>query len=147
MEDGQGRALRRALTALGPLRIFTPDRPAMGLLPPRHDGTGFAVTAIRADARRAARIQVAAIGPHGETLSDTRAGFPGRATIARQAHITLPLEVRNQTARLAIQAKTRPAPCSFWIPADRNAGSDWSRRRRRKTSSRYCPMSIIWSAH
>ncbi|MGZ5929245.1 MAG: DUF4159 domain-containing protein, partial [Rhizomicrobium sp.] len=104
IEDGQGQALRRALTALGPLRIFTPDRPALGLLPPRHDGTGFAVTAIRADARGSARIQVAAIGPRGETLSDTALDF--RAGDNRgQAHITLPLEVRNQTARLAIQAE------------------------------------------
>ena len=104
IEDGQGQALRRALTALGPLRIFTPDRPAMGLLPPRHDGTGFAVTAIRADARGSARIQVAAIGSRGETLSDTALDF--RAGDNRgQAHITLPLEVRNQTARLAIQAE------------------------------------------
>jgi len=104
IEDGQGQSLRRALAALGPLRVFTPDRPAMGLLPPRHDGTGFAVTAIRADAQGPARIQVAAIGPRGETLSDAALDF--RAGDNRgQAHITLPLEVRNQTARLAIQGE------------------------------------------
>jgi Domain of unknown function (DUF4159)/Aerotolerance regulator N-terminal len=104
IEDGQGQVLRRALAALGPLRVFTPDRPAIGLLPPRHDGTGFAVTAIRTEAQGAGRIQVAAIGPRGETLSDTVLDF--RAGDNRgQAHITLPLEVRNQTARLAIQGE------------------------------------------
>ncbi|MEP6831270.1 MAG: DUF4159 domain-containing protein [Rhizomicrobium sp.] len=104
IEDGQGQALRRALAALGPLRIFTPDRPASGLLPPRHDGTGFSVTAIRAGAGPSARIQIAAIGPRGETLSDAPLDF--KAGNSRgEAHITLPLEVRNQTARLEIQGE------------------------------------------
>src|SRR5512147_1147457 len=34
LEDGQGQALRRVLAGLGPLNIFTPERPVMGLLPP-----------------------------------------------------------------------------------------------------------------
>ena len=104
IEDGNGLALRRALAALGPLRIYTPDRPIMGLLPPRHDGTGFSVTAIRAQPRNPSRIQVAAIGAKGETLSDAPLDF--RAGDYRgQAHIALPLEVRNQTARLEIQGE------------------------------------------
>ena len=104
LEDGQGQALRRVLAGLGPLNIFTPERPVMGLLPPRHDGTGFTVTAIRAAANGAARIQVAAIGARGETLSDAALNF--RAGDNRgQAHITLPLEVRNQTARLEIRGE------------------------------------------
>src|ERR1700744_5550802 len=74
-EDGQGQALRRALAAEGALRIFAPERPALGLLPPHHDGTGFAATAIRADTRGPARIQVAAIGSKGETLSDAPLDF------------------------------------------------------------------------
>ncbi len=104
LEDGHGPALRRALAALGPLRIFAPDQPAMGLLPPRHDGTGFAVTAIRAGAHNAARVQVAAIGARGETLSDAPLDFRAGDDHG-QAHITLPLEVRNQTARLEIQGE------------------------------------------
>jgi hypothetical protein len=104
IEDGQGQALRRALAAMGPLRIFAPDRPALGLLPPRHDGTGFSVTAIRAGAGPSTRIQVAAIGPRGEMLSDAPLDF--KAGNSRgEAHITLPLEVRNQTTRLEIRGE------------------------------------------
>jgi len=104
IEDGQGQALRRALAALGPLRIFTPDQPAFGLLPPRHDGTGFAVTAIRAHADSTARIHVAAIGPRGAMLSDAPLDFKTGNRRA-EAHIALPLEVRNQTARLEIRGE------------------------------------------
>jgi hypothetical protein len=104
IEDGQGQALRRALAAEGSLRIFAPERPAMGLLPPHHDGTGFVATAIRADARGPARIQVAAIGAKGETLSDAPLDFKAGDNRG-QTHITLPLEVRNQTARLEIQGE------------------------------------------
>jgi hypothetical protein len=104
IEDGQGQALRRALAALGPLRVFTPDHPAMGLLPPRHDGTGFSITAIRAGANASARIQIAAIGPRGEMLSDAPLDFK-TGNSHGQAHITLPLEVRNQTARLEIRGE------------------------------------------
>ena len=104
LDDAKGQAFRRALAAQGTVRIFTPERPALGLLPPRHDGTGFAVTAIRAGAGGPQHVQVAAIGAKGETLSD--AGLDFRAGETRgQAHITLPLEVRNQTARLEIQGE------------------------------------------
>jgi len=104
IEDGQGQALHRALAALGPLRVFTPDQPAFGLLPPRHDGTGFAVTAIRAHAGVSARVQVAAIGPRSEMLADAPLDFKAGSRRG-DAHITLPLEVRNQTARLEIKGE------------------------------------------
>ena len=54
--------------------------------------------------RNPARIRVAAIGPKGETLSDAPLDFRAGATRGT-AHITLPLEVRNQTARLQIQGE------------------------------------------
>jgi hypothetical protein len=104
LEDGQGATLRRALARAGSLRIFAPDRPALGLLPPRHDGSGFAVTAIRAKEEGRLRVQVAALGPKGETLGDAPLEFKAGETRG-QAHITLPLEVRNQTARLEIRGE------------------------------------------
>src|ERR1700742_725099 len=70
LEDGQSQALQRALAAQGNVRVFAPERAALGLLPPRHDGTGFALTAIRAGTNGSLRVQVAAIGAKGETLSD-----------------------------------------------------------------------------
>ena len=104
LDDGHGQAFAHALVAQGGLRIFAPERPALGLLPPRHDGTGFAVTAIRAGPGPAQRVQIAAIGPRGETLSDTPLDFHSGDTRGT-AHLTLPLEVRNQTARLEIQGE------------------------------------------
>jgi hypothetical protein len=86
------------------LRIFAPARPALGLLPPRHDGGGFAVTAIRAKEEGRLRVQIAALGPKGETLGDAPLDFKAGETRG-QAHITLPLEVRNQTARLEIRGE------------------------------------------
>ena len=104
LEDGHGQAFARALAAQGSLRIFAPERPVLGLLPPRHDGTGFAVTAIRAGSGPAQRVQIAAIGPKGETLSDVPLDFRAGDTRGT-THLTLPLEVRNQTARLEIQGE------------------------------------------
>jgi hypothetical protein len=104
LEDGQSRVLQRALAGAGNVRIFAPERPALGLLPPRHDGTGFTLAAIRAAANGPLKVQVAAIGPKGETLSDVPLEFHAGETRG-QAHITLPLEVRNQTARLEIQGE------------------------------------------
>ncbi len=104
IDDGHGQAFRRALAAEGSLRIFVPDQLPLGLLPPQHDGTGLAVTAIRPQSRNPARVRVAAIGPKGETLSDAPLDFRAGATRGN-AHITMPLEVRNQTMRLEIQGE------------------------------------------
>ncbi len=104
IEDGQGRALNRALANLGSLRLFAPDQPTHGLLPPRRNATGFAVTAVRVNSANPATLQVTAIGAKGETLSDATLAFkPGQDRGAAQ--ITVPLEVRNQTARLQIQGE------------------------------------------
>ena len=40
------------------------------MLPPVRDGTGFSVTAVRVDNRGLKETRVAAVGSHGETLSD-----------------------------------------------------------------------------
>lgn len=104
IEDGQGRSLRQVLSGLGALDVFAPDQSARGLLPPRRDATGFAVTAIRAAAANPASLRVVAIGPRGETLSDAALAFKAGESRGN-AHITVPLEVRNQTARLQIQGE------------------------------------------
>ena len=101
IEDSQGRAFRDRLQRIGDVTLFAPDTTALGLLPPTRDGGGFAVTALRADNRGRREVRIAAIGSHGETFSDAVAVFqPGQNR--GQAHIVLPLEVRNQTARLQI---------------------------------------------
>jgi Domain of unknown function (DUF4159)/Aerotolerance regulator N-terminal len=104
IEDGSGQAFRAALAKLGSLKVFAPQNAALGLLPPVRDGTGFQVTAIRPGASGARAAIVAAIGRNGETLSDAPLDF--KATDTRgNAHLALPLEIRNQTARLEIRGE------------------------------------------
>jgi hypothetical protein len=104
IEDGSGRALRDALAKIGSLKIFGPQSAALGLLPPVRDGTGFQVTAIRPGIGTARETIVAAIGRNGETLSDAPLTFKTGQSRG-QAHLTLPLEIRNQTARLELRGE------------------------------------------
>jgi len=104
VEDGSGTGFASALGAIGSLRIFGPQIPALGLLPPVRDGTGFAVTVLRPDVRGQRGALVSAIGRNGESLSDAQVTLKGGA-MRGQAHIALPLEIRNQTARLAIRGE------------------------------------------
>jgi len=104
IEDGSGKKLAEALAKTGSLRIFTPHIAAMGLLPPVRDGTGFAMTAVRPDNAGQREVMVAAIGRNGEILSDAPLSFKTGANLGK-AHIALPLEVRNQTARLEIRGE------------------------------------------
>ncbi len=104
IEDGSGQSFARALSAAGELKIFTPQIRALGLLPPVRDGTGFQISAIRPQIAGGRQAMVAAVGRNGEVLSDAPLVFKAgqqRAT----AHIALPLEVRNQTARLEIRGE------------------------------------------
>ncbi len=104
IEDGSGRPMRDALAKIGPLKIFGPQATALGLLPPVRDGTGFQVTAIRPGIGAARETIVAAIGRNGETLSDAPLAFKTGQSRG-QAHLALPLEIRNQTARLEIRGE------------------------------------------
>ena len=104
IEDGSAPAFRRALAALGPLRIFAPGATPLALLPPARDGSGFTLTALRAGAGAAADVTVAATGSRGETLIDAPLHFAAGA-MRGQVHLALPLEVRNETARLQIEGE------------------------------------------
>ena len=102
IEDGRARKFLDALKAHGPVTLLTPQRGAMGLLPPGRDGSGFTVAAIRPAAARGADVEVAALGAGGETLAATTLHFvyeSGRA----EGHLTLPLEVRNRAQRVALR--------------------------------------------
>ncbi|HEY0265704.1 MAG TPA: DUF4159 domain-containing protein, partial [Rhizomicrobium sp.] len=104
LSDGieqNSKPLRNALHRYGGVAVYAPQRLALGLLPVARDASGFALTAIRADARAAGEIETAAIGARGETLAATKIHF--KAGQARAGgHIALPMEVRNATARLAV---------------------------------------------
>jgi len=104
VEDGSGRGFASALAAIGPLKIFGPQIPALGLLPPVRDGTGFTVTVLRPDGRGQRNALVSAIGRNGESLANAQVTLKGGA-MRGDAHIALPLEIRNQTARLEIRGE------------------------------------------
>jgi hypothetical protein len=104
VEDGSGRGFASALEAIGPLRIFGPQIAGLGLLPPLRDGTGFTVTVLRPNRGGQRNALVSAIGRNGESLADAQVTLKGGA-MRGEGHIALPLEIRNQTARLEIRGE------------------------------------------
>lgn len=103
IDDGQASATAQALGRAGNLTIYGDQtgHGALGLLPPKNQTNGFDVTAVRADAEGPRSGEVNALGSHGEMLAGARFQFKDGETRAA-AHISLPLEVRNQTTRIAI---------------------------------------------
>ena len=74
-------------------------------MPPVRDGTGFAVTVLRPDGRgqREARWSPPSAAM-AKALGDAPVTFkPGQ--MRGERHIALPLEIRNQTARLEIRGE------------------------------------------
>jgi hypothetical protein len=101
LEDDKSEGLRKAMQRYGGATVFTPQHPALGLLPVLRDASGFALTVIRAEARDPLEIEAGAIGARGETLAATRVRFR-RGELTARGHIALPMEVRNATARLSL---------------------------------------------
>ncbi|HEX3756019.1 MAG TPA: DUF4159 domain-containing protein, partial [Rhizomicrobium sp.] len=104
LEDGHSGEMMAALRQFGSPTVYAPRRLAYGLLPVVRDGNGFSLTALRPVAAGPEDIQAAAIGTRGETLSVTRLHFQNGQTRAR-GHLSLPLDVRNETARLQIEGE------------------------------------------
>jgi hypothetical protein len=101
LEDDKSPVLRKAFARYGGATVFTPQHPALGLLPVLRDASGFALTVIRAEAREPLEIEAGAIGARGETLAATRVRFR-RGELTARGHIALPMEVRNATTRLSL---------------------------------------------
>jgi hypothetical protein len=104
VEDGQAKRFLAALRTRGPVTLIAPARGPMGLLPPTRDGSGFAVSAIRAASASPADAEAVALGINGETLAAAPLHFAPDSGHA-SAHMMLPLEVRNRVQRLALRAE------------------------------------------
>ena len=104
IDDSQSQTLARALGRYGTASIFTPAHLPVALAPVTRDASGFGLTAIRAETGAAQEVEAAAIGARGETLAATKIHFAASAAHA-SGHIALPMEVRNETVRLAIPAE------------------------------------------
>jgi hypothetical protein len=103
IEDGTAAATATSLAAAGALKIYADGvgKGPLALLPPASDARGFNVALLRASAEGERNGDVAALGSHDEVLASAHFHFPSGANRAT-AHIVLPLEVRNETARIAI---------------------------------------------
>jgi hypothetical protein len=103
IEDGQAGTTADALAEAGSLQIYgdPPGKGTLALLSPTNRANGFDLTVMRADTTGARGGEVNALGSHEEMLATTHFRFADGEARA-QAHIRLPLEVRNETTRIAV---------------------------------------------
>ena len=103
VEDGNARSTAATLAKTGHLTIYAdaPGKGALALLPPTNDASGFALALLRANAIGARDGEVSALGAREEVLASAHFHFDD-GKVRAAARIALPLEVRNETARLAI---------------------------------------------
>lgn len=100
-DDAQKTA--RILSVTGRLKILTdpPSAAPLALVAERNTPSGFEVEARRSNAAGSRTGTIQALGLHGEELAHAPFGFrPGAAETS--ARLTLPLEIRNETRRIAI---------------------------------------------
>ncbi|GAA0549250.1 hypothetical protein FHS83_001095 [Rhizomicrobium palustre] len=105
VEDGNARTLADALSRLGHITLFS-DRNggALAIASTTNTAAGFEITVIRAGADSARDGLVSAIGEQGQTLGTSQFHFgDGQSKIA--VKIAIPLEMRNQTARIEISGQ------------------------------------------
>jgi uncharacterized protein DUF4159/aerotolerance regulator-like protein len=103
LDYGDAQATADALSHLGHLTVFADARghAPLALRPEKNEPDGFIVGIIRAGGDGVRVGQVSAIGAHAETLASAPFRFkPGQHETS--AKISLPLEVRNETARIVI---------------------------------------------
>ena len=101
IEDGHANEVAALLEHAGTVRLFAETGGALALLPPQNIANGFETTILRAGARGVRGGSVEAQGLHGEIL----AMQPFRiedGKVEAKAKIAMPLQVRNETARIAI---------------------------------------------
>jgi len=102
IDDGHARAAAEALSRRGHVRLFT-DRSGgpLALSGTRNSADGFETGLLRTGTNGVREGLITAFGQQGQTLGTARFRFePGRNRTT--AHLALPLEMRNETARLAI---------------------------------------------
>ncbi|MBL6938597.1 MAG: DUF4159 domain-containing protein [Alphaproteobacteria bacterium] len=103
IEDGQAAATAETLGAAGRLQVYgdAAGKGPLALLSVANTAAGFDVTLTRAGVDGTRNGEVNALGSHGEMLAAAHFHFDdGKKTAT--AHISLPLEVRNETTRIVI---------------------------------------------
>jgi hypothetical protein len=103
LDYGEAQATANALAKIGHLKILSdaPGKGPLALRPEENQTDGFRVTAIRGDVQGEREGSIEALGEHGEDLASAAFRFaPGKDEAS--AKLALPLEVRNETTRIAI---------------------------------------------
>jgi hypothetical protein len=101
IEDGHARDTQQMLSRIGDLRMFGDVGSPLALLPPRNIANGFSATVLRSSNDGVRNGTVEAEGIHGEVLATAPFHFEDGKNTAT-AKIILPLQVRNEIARLSI---------------------------------------------
>jgi hypothetical protein len=101
VERGNGRAFAQKLAGLGvPLTLIADHRPVRILTAPRNEGSSLNVRVSRSAARGAEQGQVQAFDLKGARMGE--AAFDFGSTTEAKAQFDLPVELRNEIARLEI---------------------------------------------
>jgi hypothetical protein len=105
LDHGNARAFADGLAKLGTLGVFQDeaDKAPIAMRPPDNANTGFGVTLARLPADNQREGRVAALDGRGQILETAPFHFGLRATEAK-TNIALPLELRNDTVRIAVMA-------------------------------------------
>ena len=103
IDDGNARQTATLLAQKGGLRIFAdvPTKSPLAVLPPTNEPNGFVVAIERATPAGTREGDVEALGARDETLATAHFRFED-GHLRTSTRILLPLEVRNETTRIAI---------------------------------------------
>jgi hypothetical protein len=101
LEDGHARQTEAALARVGDVRLFSDVSSPLALLPPANIANGFSADILRAGDDGLRHGTLEAEGTHGEILATApfRLADGSNHTSAK---IVLPLQIRNEIARLSI---------------------------------------------
>ena len=103
LDHGDADKIARILSGVGDVKTYADaaNLAPLALVGERNTATGFEVDVARSGGEGVRSGTVAALGAHGESLASAPFHFtPGESETT--ARLTLPLEVRNETRRIAI---------------------------------------------
>jgi Domain of unknown function (DUF4159)/Aerotolerance regulator N-terminal len=105
LDHGKAQEFADGLGALGSLAIFTneEDKAPLAMRPPDNVAAGFGITLTRVPADVGRTGRVAALDARGQILETAPYTFQIRESEAKTT-IALPLELRNDTVRIAVMA-------------------------------------------
>lgn len=108
LDYGKADAFAARLRKAGTLTVFSPNKLPKIMLPPEIGGSRFTFTLRRSTAGNTEQIDVRASGGDGRLIARETAMFKASAETA-SVTLDLPLELRNEIARLEIEGDTTAA--------------------------------------